>query len=136
MPSITILNGALVNAVPTSIGDVVTDLTFAEACSLVASGAARWTGATTAKPLPNVAEREVVLDDVTALTGAAPAGLAGYLVAGIPVGRVFVIKLTAEVQSRRYRVITKAGETADADNIFEPPDFDATGNNKYLLRIQ
>lgn len=37
---------------------------------------------------------------------------------------------------RRYRVITKNGETPDADSIIEPPDFDAADNNKLLLRVQ
>jgi hypothetical protein len=134
MASITFIRATNVAGTSYSVADVLS-ATLAIAGQLVAEGMAKWTNAATVRPLPNVPERVVFLSDVTALTGDAPTGLNGYLVANIPVGRIFDVKLTAETGSRRYAVITKDGEVPDADSIIEPPDFDATGNNKLLLRI-
>jgi hypothetical protein len=135
MAGITFLRGVSIASVSYAVGSTATP-SFAIASQLVGEGAARWTNAACTRPLPNVCDRVSVLGDVTALTGDAPIGLNGYLVAGIPAGRMFEVKLAAENAPRRYMVITKSGETPDADGIIEPPDFDATGNNKLLLQIQ
>jgi len=46
------------------------------------------------------------------------------------------VKLTAEAAPRYYLVVNKTSETADGDTVISPPDYDAVGNNKYLVRIQ
>lgn len=134
MSSITFLRGASIAGTSYATGDTATP-SLAIAAKLIGDGAARWTAAATVRALPDVPDRVVALTEVTALTGDAPAGLNGYLIRGLPVGRMFDVKLSAETGSRRYAVITKDGETPDADSIIEPPDFDADDNNKLLLRI-
>jgi hypothetical protein len=134
MASITFLRGASIAGTSYATGDTAAP-SLGLALKLLGDGVARWSAAATVRPLPDLPDRVAVLGDVTALTGDAPAGLNGYLVAGIPAGRMFEVKLTAENRQRRYLVIPKDGETADGDAIIEPPDFDATDNNKYLLLI-
>lgn len=135
MAGITFLRGGNIAGTSYAKDDTATP-SFAVASQLVAAGAAKWTNAAITRALPDVPDRTVVIGDVTALTGDAPSGLNGYLVAGIPAGRMFEIVLSGETRPRRYIVITKNGETPDADSIIEPPDFDATGNNKLLLLVQ
>jgi hypothetical protein len=134
MASITFLRGASIDGTSYATADTAST-TLAIAARLIGDGAARWTNAATVRALPDAPDRVVCLGDVTALTGDAPAGLNGYLVRGIPAGRMFDVKLSAETGARRYAVIAKNGETPDADSIIEPPDFDADDNNKLLLRI-
>lgn len=136
MPSITILSGCIAGGVAQSTGAVVTDLSFSISSQLVRERLARWTSAAVVKPLPDVRGQVALLDEVTALTGGAPVGLDGYTVCGIPAGRMFDVKLAAENAPRRYVVIAVDGEVADGDNIISPPDYDATNNNKFLLRVQ
>lgn len=134
MASITFLRGGNIAGTSYGAGDTATP-SLAVASLLVAEGGAKWTAAAAVRALPDVPDRVVLLGDVTALTGDAPIGLNGYLVKGIPAGRMFEVKLAAENRARRYLVITKNGETPDADTIIEPPDFDASDCNKLLLLI-
>ncbi len=138
MAAITLTRDIGIAGAPHVIGEALT-VSFSLARQLVGDGCARWTNGGVTRSLPlNVNGTDFIplLSDVTALTGDAPAGLGGYLLAGIPAGLMFEVKLATENIARRYLVITKSGETADADSTIEPPDFDATGNNKLLLRVQ
>jgi hypothetical protein len=105
------------------------------AYELVGCGA-RWASVASVRNLSTEADRIVFLSEITDLTGGAPSGLDCLLIASVPVGRMFDVQISGENAPRRYKVIAKNGETPDADSIIEPPDFDATGCNKLLLRIQ
>lgn len=135
MASVTFKRGTSVAGTNYSVGDVAT-LSLAVSKTLIGEGAAKFTNAAVTRMLPDKSEGVAYIESVTSLTGDAPTGLNGYLVEGIPARRMFECVITGEARPRRYMVITKDGETPDADSIIEPPDFDATANNKLLLRIQ
>jgi hypothetical protein len=135
MASVTFKRGTSVAGTTYSPAEVAS-FSLAVAKTLIGEGAAKFTNAAVTKPLPNNREGVTYIEDVTALTGDAPVGLNGYLVEGIPARRMFECVITGETRPRRYMVITKDGETADADSVIEPPDFDADANNKLLLRVQ
>lgn len=135
MASVTFKRGTSVAGTNYSVGDVAS-VSLPVAKQLIGEQAATFTNAAVARPLPDKSEGVAYIESVTSLTGDAPTGLNGYLVEGIPARRMFECVITGESRPRRYMVITKDGETPDADSIIEPPDFDATANNKLLLRIQ
>lgn len=135
MASVTFKRGTSVAGTNYAPGDAAT-VSLSVAKQLIGEQAAVFTNAAVARPLPDRPEGVAFIESVTSLTGDAPTGLNGYLVEGIPARRMFECVLTGETRPRRYMVITKDGETPDADAIIEPPDFDATANNKLLLRVQ
>lgn len=134
MASIILKQNLLLGGVPYLTGATVS-VSASLALQLVPAQA-RWTAAATVRNLPTEPGLVVFIEEITALTGDAPAGLNGYLVSGVPVGRMFDVAIPSLGNLlRRYLVIAKDGEVPDGDSIIEPPDFDSSGNNKYLLRI-
>ena len=134
MSSITIKRPIFIAGTGYGAGDVTTSLAFADAAGLVASGDAYWTTTPTgATPLP-VSTGEAFLSSVTALTGGTSAAINGYSCAHIATGKTFACVISG--QRRCYQLQDATGQTANADSIVSPPDFDATGNNRFLVLIQ
>lgn len=133
MSSITIIRPLNSGGISYDKDDVVTDLDFAIAGLLVRSGEAFWTGSPNAQPLPDT-KNEAFLGDVTEATGGTAAALDGYTTSHLPTGRVFAVVIDGK---RCVYQLQAAGVlVADGDGIVQPPDFDATSNNRLLVQIQ
>lgn len=108
-------------------------LSYSAGCAMVAQGCAEWSAATsTSQPLPKSEVRQFI-GAVTTLAATALIGLASYTSGDITTGAVFDVVVSGNLKT--YQLQDATGLTADGSGIISPPDFDATGNNRFLVQI-
>lgn len=107
-------------------------LSYPAAFAMVAQGCAEWSAATsTSQPLPKSENRQFIAA-VTTVAATAVVGLASYTSGDITTGSIFDVFAS---NLKTFQLQDATGLTADGSSVISPPDFDATGNNRFLVQI-